>query len=69
MLGWQQRAQGRRALLRLRDRQLAMLQQMQNGLQLRLAKGMQRRLPIMLTNLIAHRLAVIALTEQIAELR
>ena len=29
MLGWQQRAQGRRALLRLRDRQLAMLQQMQ----------------------------------------
>ena len=69
MLGWQQRAQGRRALLRLRDRQLAMLQQMQNGLQLRLAKGMQRRLPIMLTNIIAHRLAVIALTEQIAELR
>ncbi len=33
------------------DRQLAMLQQMQNGLQLRLAKGMQRRLPIMLTNI------------------
>ena len=69
MLGWQQRAQGRRALLRLRDRQLAMLQQMQNVLQLRLAEGMQRRLPIMLTNIIAHRLAVIALTEQIAELR
>ena len=69
MLGWQQRAQGRRALQRLRDRQLAMLQQMQNGLQLRLAKGMQRRLPIMLTNIIAHRLAVIALAEQIAELR
>ena len=37
MLGWQQRAQGRRALLRLRDRQLTALQQVQNVLQLRLA--------------------------------
>ena len=69
VLGWQQRAEGRRALLRLRDRQLTTLQQMQNVLQLRLAEGMQRRLPIMLTNIIAHRLAVIALAEQIAELR
>ena len=30
---------------------------------------MQRRLPIMLTNIIADRLTVIALTQQIAELR
>ncbi|VGP70383.1 hypothetical protein SB00610_03430 [Klebsiella quasipneumoniae subsp. similipneumoniae] len=42
---------------------------MQNVLQLRLTEGMQRRLPIMLTNIIAHRLTVIALAEQIAELR
>jgi hypothetical protein len=48
VLRGQQRAQSRRALLRLRDRQLAVLQELQHIFQLLLRQRMQRRLPIML---------------------
>ena len=59
----------RRALLRLRNRQLAALQELQNILQLRLGQCMQRGLTVMLTNIIADRLAIVALVQQFAQLR
>ena len=58
-----------RALLRLRNRQLAALQELQNILQLRLGQCMQRGLTVMLTNIIADRLAIVALVQQFAQLR
>ena len=64
----QQRAQRRRTLLRLRDRQLAVLQQMQHVLQLRLGQRMQHGLTVILADIIAHRLTVISLSQQFAEL-
>jgi hypothetical protein len=61
VLGGQQRALGRRALLRLRDRQLIVLQQRQHGFSWSGVSWLQRGLTILLANKIAHRLAVIAL--------
>ena len=58
-----------RALLRLRNRELAALQELQNILQLRLGQGMQGGLTVMLTNIIADRLAIVALIQQLAQLR
>ena len=58
-----------RALLRLRNRQLAALQELQNILQLRLGQCMQCGLTVMLTNIIADRLAIVALVQQFAQLR
>ena len=64
----QQRTQRRRTLLRLRDRQLAVLQQMQHVLQLRLGQRVQHGLTVILADIIAHRLTVIPLGQQFAEL-
>ena len=68
MLGWQQRTLGRRAHLRLRNRQLVVLQQGQHGFELVGRQLAQRGLTILLANKIAHRLPVIALTQQLRQL-
>lgn len=69
MLGRQQGAIGRRALLWLRNRKLPLLKQLQDIFQLLRRQLAEGRLPILLTDIVADGLAIIALIQQFSQLR